>query len=295
MRNRWAFHASVILAGMNDSQRLAMYLQAWHLSNPQLLEHTATSTLYTVSYGGETCVLKLLNAQETDEQRGALALHLFQGNGAVQLLQADTHAQLLEYAAGAELVTLVEAGADTEATYIIAEVITRLHAVPQTSPPSGLMALDRWFAALFRQAATDKKAGIASIYVRGAARATQLFADSREQRILHGDIHHRNIRHSARGWLAFDPKGLVGERAYECANTLCNPVIPQLVHNDQRLLSSATILADLLKLDRSRILAWTYAYACLNASWWLAINSVQAINFVEWSLAIAERIEPHLD
>lgn len=295
MHNRWAFHVSVILAGMDDSQRLAMYLQAWHLSNPQLLERTVTSTLYTVMYAGQTCVLKLLNAQETEEQRGALALHLFQGNGAVQLLQADTHAQLLEYAAGDELVTLVEAGADAEATCIVADVITRLHSVPQTSPPSGLMALDRWFAALFRQAKSDDLAGIASIYVRGDARATQLFAESREQRILHGDIHHRNIRHSARGWLAFDPKGLVGDRAYECANTLCNPVIPQLVHNDQRLLSTATILADLLKLDRARILRWTYAYACLNASWWLAIDSVQAVKFVEWSLAIAQRIEPHLD
>ncbi|XSG76854.1 aminoglycoside phosphotransferase family protein [Herpetosiphon llansteffanensis] len=280
---------------MDDPHQLAMYLHAWNLAEPQLLDHTATSTLYTVIHGGETCVLKLLNAQETDEQRGALALHLFQGNGAVRLLRADAHAQLLEYAAGAELVTLVESGADAEATCIIAEVITRLHAVPQPLAMSGLMPLDRWFAALFRQAKSDETAGIASIYVRGAARATQLFADSHEQRILHGDIHHRNIRHSARGWLAFDPKGLVGERAYECANTLCNPVIPQLVHNEQRLLSTATMLADMLTLDRSRILAWTYAYACLNASWWLANDSIHAVDLVEWSLAIAQRIEPHLD
>ena len=71
-------------------------------------------------------------------------------------------------------------------------------------------------------------------------------SDQRDVRVLHGDIHHHNIRQSSRGWLAFDPKGLVGERTYDCANTLCNPVMPELVHNETRLLTNAAILADTL-------------------------------------------------
>lgn len=95
-----------------------------------------------------------------------------------------------------------------------------------------------------------------------------------------------------RGWLAFDPKGLVGERTYDCANTLCNPVMPELVHNERRLLTNATILADMLALDLSRVQAFTYAYACLNASWWLQLGGS---DIVQWSLNVAEIIEPHIE
>ena len=101
-----------------------------------------------------------------------------------------------------------------------------------------------------------------------------------------------DIRQSSRGWLAFDPKGLVGERTYDCANTLCNPVMPELVHNETRLLTNASILADRLSLDPWRVLAFTYAYACLNASWWLQLGGD---DIVQWMLKVAEIIEPHIE
>ena len=151
-------------------------------------------------------------------------------------------------------------------------------------PDDGLVPLDRWFGALFAKAAADRQAGIGSIYVRGAALAERLLADQRDVRVLHGDIHHYNIRQSPRGWLAFDPKGLVGERTYDCANTLCNPGMPDLVHNETRLLTNAAILADLLGLDPWRVLAFTYAYACLNASRWLPLGRD---DIVQWMLTVA--------
>ena len=109
-------------------------------------------------------------------------------------------------------------------------------------------------------------ASIESIYVRSAALAQRL--------------------------LAFDPKGLLGERTYDCANTLCNPVMPELVHNERRLLTNAAILADTLALEVSRVLAYTYAYACLNATWWLRLGGD---DIVEWALKVAVIIEPHIE
>jgi streptomycin 6-kinase len=280
------------MATMSDNQRLNYYLSAWSLSNPRLLTQTVTSHIYTVTYGTETVVLKLLSPTETEEQIGALALHYFNGCGAVRLLHYDEGAQLMEYAAGDELVTLVERGEDENATRIIAQVIKQLHGVPQDAPRAGLFMLDRWFRALFDKAAEDRQAGIESIYMRGAALARRLLADQREVRVLHGDIHHRNIRQSSRGWLAFDPKGLVGERTYDCANTLCNPAMPEIVHSETRLLTNAAILADTLALDLSRVLAFTYAYACLSASWSLSIG---AEDMVRWALNVAVIIEPHIE
>ncbi len=86
-------------------------------------------------------------------------------------------------------------------------------------------------------------------------------------------------------------KVVVGERTYDCANTLCNPAMPELVHNETRLLANAAILADTLAIDLPRLLAFTYAYACLNASWQLRIG---AEDIVQWSLNVAMIIEPHI-
>ena len=273
------------------NNKLDYYLNTWGLSNPQLLTQTVTSQIYTVTHDTETVILKLLSATETDEQRGAVSLRCFDGHGAVRLLQYDDGAHLLEYAAGDELVTWVERGEDENATRIIAQVIQQIHSAPQDSPHDGLFTLDRWFVELFNKAATDGQAGIESIYVRSAPLVRRLLADQREIRVLHGDIHHRNIRQSPRGWLAFDPKGVIGERTYDCANTLCNPAMPELVHNEKRLLTNAAILADTLKIDFSRVLEFTYAYACLNASQCLRIGAEE---MVDWSLNVAVIIEPHI-
>ena len=278
-----------------DNKKLDYYLASWDLTNPQLLTQTMTRHIYTVTHEAETVILKLLSPSETEEQRGAVALRCFDGHGAVRLLRYDQGAQLMEYAAGDELVTVVERGEDENATRIIAQVIQQLHSVPQSIPPDGLFLLERWFEALFNKAASDQQAGIDSIYGRSASLAKRLLVDQRELRVLHGDIHHRNIRMTSRGWLTFDPKGLIGERTYDCANTLCNPVMPELVHNETRLLTNAAILADTLALDLSRLLAFTYAYACLNASWWLPrIDTKDAEDIVHWHLKIAAMIEPHV-
>jgi streptomycin 6-kinase len=84
----------------------------------------------------------------------------------------------------------------------------------------------------------------------------------------------------------------VGERTYDCANTLCNPVMPELVHNEKCLLTNAAILAEMLTLEPWRVLAFAYAYACLNASWWLQLGGS---DIVAWALNVAEIIEPHIE
>jgi streptomycin 6-kinase len=277
---------------MTDNDRLNHYLTTWNLANPALLTETRTSQLYTVDYQGETVIFKLLAPSEIDEQRGALALRYFDGRGAVKLLRSDDSAHLLEYASGDELVTLCERGEDEAATRIIANVLQQLHSRTEKIPEEGLIPLERWFDGLFDKAAADRAAGSESLYMRGAQVAERLLAEPRDVRVLHGDIHHRNIRQSSRGWLAFDPKGLIGERTYDCANTLCNPVMPELVHNETRLLTNAGILAEALGLEQRRILEFTYAYTCLNAS---SLMRIGLADIVAWFVKVAGIIEPHID
>jgi streptomycin 6-kinase len=271
------------------STNLNDYLRAWNLSDPQHLAQTPTSHVYIVTSEGVRAILKLLTPIGVqDEKNGAIALRYWGGQGAVHLLREDEGAHLLEYASGENLTELVKRGEDKKATAIIASVLNQLHAINVQPHPHGLTPLNQRFESLFNKAKTDQRQGIDSIYVRAARVAEELLAHPREVRVLHGDIHHYNIRlHPQRGWLAFDPKGLIGERTYDAANTLCNPDMPELVENEARLLRNTTILAEKIDSDFSRLLAFVYVYACLNSSWYLPAGLPHFVR-------MAELAEPHV-
>jgi streptomycin 6-kinase len=247
------------------------YQTLWTLSAPQLLAETATSHVYTVTTPDGPAVLKLLSALGVkDEKAGAVALKYFNGNGAVRLLQADDGAHLLEYAAGEDLKARVQQGRDEEAAGIIGDTLNLLHA-QTTPPPTGLVPLQRWFRALFDYAQEDiARDGSGGVYRRAAVVAENLLANPRDERVLHGDIHHENIRHSSRGFLALDPKGLYGERTYDAANTLLNPWgLDILTESEARFLKVANILAQKTGIALPRLLEFTQAYAALSACWTL--------------------------
>jgi streptomycin 6-kinase len=274
------------------TEQLIRYLQMWDLSDPRPLAQTPTSHVYTVIYRETRVVLKLLTPIGVqDERNGAIALRCFAGRGAVRLLREDEQAHLLEYADGQDLVGMVSSGEDDKATAIIADVLNRLHSASEDSLPDGLTPLRTWFRALFKRAEIEKRSDLDSLYIRAAAIADTLLADPYDVRVLHGDIHHENIRHhTQRGWLAFDPKGLVGERTFDAANTLCNPgQMPDFVENEGRILRRAEILSQALDIDLSRTLAFLFAYVCLSASWYLEDGQ-----YPRHELRIAEIVEPHI-
>lgn len=272
------------------SDKLVYYLKAWTLAAPQPLAQTVTSHVYTVTHEGTRAVLKLLTEVGEEERAGAVALRHYNGHGAVRLLRADENAHLLEYADGENLVGMVKRGDDAQATAIIGDVLNQLHAAPKTFP-DGLYTLKRWFRELFRKADADRRAGLHSVYVRAAGIAEGVLDDPRDVCVLHGDMHHENVRwREGRGWLAFDPKGLVGEKTYDAANVLCNPMdMPDLVENEARILSTAGILGEKMGVDPGRILTFTFMYTCLSASWYASSGEDPSDD-----LRMAALVEPHV-
>ena len=138
-------------------------------------------------------------------------------------LRASWHrspsALLLERATGARsLAAYARDGRDDEATRILCAAIARLHGHAKPRPPN-LIPLQEWFAEL--EPAARQHGGVLA---RSAATARELLAHPQDIVALHGDIHHGNVLDfGARGWLAIDPKGLVGERGFDYANIFCNP------------------------------------------------------------------------
>ena len=167
-------------------------------------------------------------------------------------------------------------------------MVARLHA-PHGSLPTGLVPLTEWFRYLWP--AADRYGGILR---RSAGMARVLLTDQRDISVLHGDIHHGNILDfGPHGWLAIDPKGLIGERGYDFANTFCNPH-PETITARDRLSRRADVISAAAQIDRTRLLQWVVAYAGLSAAWFLdgAVGNPAA---AQDPIAIAELAAAELD
>lgn len=277
------------------SDHLNWYLQAWNLHHPQLLADSLRGAVYAAYRDGEKVVVKLFTPIGVeDEADGVAALRYFDGQGAVRLLAHDANAHLLEYAGDEELADLVVRGDDLAATAVVGEVLNKLHRLRPGVPLPQLRTLRERFQSLFMRAARDEAAGIDSIYRRGAQVAEQLLASPRCECVLHGDIQHHNIRrHPARGWLAYDPKGLYGERLYDGGNTLCNPSTARArVLAEDRLVQVSQVLADTMGVAVGRLRAFVFAYACLSASW---PDKPEGSEVQQWFLTVARNAERYVD
>ena len=219
---------------------------------------------------GSPAVLKLgvPNRELTSEIE---ALRFYDGCGAVHLLDADPDlgALLLErLSPGTMLASWPD---DAGATAIAAQVMRELW---RPAPAEGeFLTVAGWAAGLTRLR-TRFAGGSGPFPEKLVATAETLFAEllasSAPPVLLHGDLHHFNILTAQRApWLAIDPKGVIGEPAYEIGALLRNPWDDLLAWPNLRQIQARRIdqLADLLDLDRARITGWAVAQAVLSA-WW---------------------------
>jgi streptomycin 6-kinase len=189
------------------------YLKRWALTPDGEPIITNTSRLLPVRSGGAPAMLKIALIEE--ERRGGLLMSWWNGQGAARVMVHDNDAMLMERAEDDHsLADLARDGRDDEASRIICAAVARLHA-PRASPPPELVPLTEWFGPLGPSA--EAQGGILRF---AAATASDLLTSQRDTRVLHGDLHHGNLLHfDARGWLAIDPKGLVGDRCFTPTRT----------------------------------------------------------------------------
>jgi streptomycin 6-kinase len=197
------------------------------------------------------------------------ALRTFAGRGIAALLDDDE-------ARGAFLLERLRPGTgidqldDEAATSIAARVMRNLWTPPPEEHAFPHVAdWGRGFQRL--RAAFDGGSGPfpEALVARAEELFASLLASSGPAVLLHGDLHHGNILAAERApYLAIDPKGVVGEPAFETASFLSNP------QGIARRPGAAALIARRidqltaeLALDRARIRGWGLAQAVLSA-WW---------------------------
>lgn len=251
------------MSTVND--RLYAKAAQWNVSLDET-HQTASSLLGFGVRAGERVVLKLITGAQ-DELHSGKVLRAFDGSGAVRVLEDEVGAVLLErLEPGEELVSLVRRGEDDEATRILAGVIEKLagHTAPAECP-----TVAEWGKG-FNRYVQSGDAQISSGLVREARSVyEEMVASQGPTMLLHGDLQHYNVLFDhGRGWVAIDPKGVVGELEYEVGALLRNPFEqPEFFSNRATVERRLKILTGLLPLDRTRVLKWSFAQAVLSAIW----------------------------
>jgi streptomycin 6-kinase len=219
------------------------------------------------------------------------ALTAFNGFGAIRLLKSNQElgALLLERLRPGE--PLIQMGDDELATAIATKVIRQLQrcSVKHVSFPS----VADWFQGF--QRLRDMFGGETGPFPRELIEKAEvlsqdLITSMEASVLLHGDLHHWNILSSEREqWLAIDPKGIIGEPAYETGAWLRNP-FPDILEksNPERVLSRRIDqFSNDLGYDRGRIIGWGFTQAVLASYWsfedrekdwgdWIAVAEVIA-------------------
>jgi streptomycin 6-kinase len=256
------------------------YLKRWELTPDGEPIITRTSRLLPCVFDGAPVMLKIALVDE--ERIGGRLMTWWGGRGAAQVVMHDANAVLMERAEGHISLTDLARSSEDDASRIICTVLAQLH-TPRVQPPPSLVALTEWFAPLSTVA--NARGGLFSI---SASIALDLLATQRDTVVLHGDMHHGNVLNfGPRGWLAIDPKGLIGERYFDYANMFCNPD-KEVAFRPGRLSRQLQVVAEAAHLDRTQLLRWIVAWAGLSAAFLVddGLTPNEALRMV--SLAVAE-------
>ncbi|HEX9967322.1 MAG TPA: aminoglycoside phosphotransferase family protein [Solirubrobacterales bacterium] len=236
-------------------------------------------------------VLKVIR-NPGDEWRSGEILEAFEGRGVVRVLEHVDGALLLErLSPGDSLVGMALEGRDDRATEVLVEVIGQMSPRPGVR---GVSTVQEWAKGFERYAASGDGQIPKSLLEKGQCVFLELCGSQSRPRLLHGDLYHYNaLFDSRRGWLAIDPKGVVGELEYEVGAVLRNPYErPELFAAPSTIEKRVERFALELNLDVGRILAWGFAQAVLAAIW--SVEDGFAVEPGSPWMALADAIEPML-
>ncbi|MFI7175725.1 MULTISPECIES: aminoglycoside phosphotransferase family protein [Streptomyces] len=189
--------------------------------------------------------------------RGAVLLHERDDERFAMLLERVRTSTLEEVRDGDEVVT-------------VAGRLSRRLAVPA---PAHLPRLrgqaDSWEEQLRRD--KSELVHTAPPYVVDAAVATvRELGRTQPDVLIHGDLHARNILRADREpWLAVDPKGYVGDPAYDGGTLLKTRALSLLDAEDlgRAVHRTLDLFAEAAELDRERVRRWAQLHAVQAAFW----------------------------
>ncbi len=256
----------------------------WNLRDVQTVSNLSYNYVAFAKRADVDVVLKI-GVPNPELNSEIAALKLFNGDGACQLLGSDEERGFLLLERLNPGTMLADLTNDDERTNIAIDVMQRIWRPITTLESNSLLfgsgqqaarlqkfiKLSDWFDAL-KKVRSRFNGGTGpfpkKIFERVESLLPELLADE-NVKLIHGDFHHFNILLSERGWLAIDPKGVIGPAGYEIGPLMINPwgSLSDGVSFKAQTKRRMSILSERVGWERESILNWAIAHAVLS-TWW---------------------------
>lgn len=237
----------------------------WGLTLAGRAMHGAVGVVVPVRrVGGEPAVLKV-SFPHPGNVAEPKALAAWAGCGAVRLLEHDAEgfAMVLEKAGRG---SLREVPDGVDRMVVAGRLNRRLAVVAPEGVPSLRGVADEW-ATEIESRQRRLGAPLVDRVVGRAVESCRGLAAYQPDLLVHGDLNFSNVlRGSREPWLVIDPKGWVGDPAYDAVNLLRDRW-HTMVDLVKTLSYQLAVFAEAAELDRERVVRWVQACAVKDALW----------------------------
>ncbi|MFF2752927.1 aminoglycoside phosphotransferase family protein [Psychrobacillus sp. NPDC058041] len=243
------------------------YLEKWNLQSEGAVENLSYNyVLKVVEENGKKGILKL-GIANYDFENEIRTLLTYNGKGCVKIIKEDSKngAMLLEHLQPGTMLTEVEEHLAVKHFSRVWNAIRR-----KVEENSNHPSVRNWMQAFDRyQEKFPSNDGPIPQHFVSLAKAYfyEIANSSNNDDLLHGDLHHENILYSNNyGWLAIDPKGVIGDTYFDFISFLTNQLFNKLDPR-QLLEKRVNILCDEMQLNKERLLKAAVAMSTLYACW----------------------------
>jgi streptomycin 6-kinase len=282
-------------------QLMQGFLKRWQLTiKGQATGGWPTNLVFFVEQAGRPCVLKFGHPNpEIKTEAIALAAFTEASRRSVRLLAVDedNFGILLErLTPGITLREAVKKLDDSGRAAMVCEALELHRTLPLRLAPNGLPRFSEWLHGAHKNYSAG--ASPSSLFLAYLARAEDIFEKFRDypDSMLHGDLHHENILTGDQGWMAIDPKGVIGPEPLECGRFLHNffqDEMDTLLTTDDRitiLRKRFNLASEMLPYGVEQLAEITFLDATLSTCW-----SLNAGDSGAEGLAILEALTHMMD
>lgn len=242
--------------------------EIWRLTDLQEVENLSYNYVLRGFKMAQPVILKIGFDVEA-LNREVFALKTFYGYGAPAVLDSMDGVVLLEQIFPGRSLINYFPERDLDSVRIVCAIMKRLYGAPLPTEER-FPTIANWLTALNRGADLPL-----SYLIKARTMRDKLLKTPGKPKLLHGDLHHYNILKGEDTFTIIDPKGVIGEEAYEVASFIRNPIpdLLNLQNVSDTLLARIEEFAYLLKINPERIKEWCFVQSVLSWIWAIEDNS----------------------